>query len=96
MNGFNNRIRAVFGAAGAVWLDALPALLDECAQRWSLELGAPFDLSYNYVVAATRGDAPVVLKVGVPNPELQSEITAMHSSTARAPRACSTPTLLAA
>jgi len=75
---FVNRIRAVFGPAGAAWLDALPALLDECAQRWSLVLGEPFPLSYNYVVAATQRGAPVVLKLGVPNLELRSEIAAMQ------------------
>ena len=78
MNDFKNRIRAAFGPAGAAWLDALPTLLDECAQRWSLVLGEPFDLSYNYVAAATQHGAPVVLKAGVPHPELHSEITAMQ------------------
>jgi streptomycin 6-kinase len=78
LNGFKNRIRAAYGPAGAAWLDALPALLDECAQRWSLVLGEPFDLSYNYVAAATQHGAPVVLKAGVPHPELRSEIAAMQ------------------
>ena len=78
MRDFKNRIRAAFGPAGAAWLDALPALLDECVQRWSLVLGEPFDLSYNYVTAAMQHGAPVVLKAGVPHPELRSEIAAMQ------------------
>ena len=39
---------------GPDWLDRLPALLEEAAQRWNLILGAPFPLSYNYVCAAIQ------------------------------------------
>jgi streptomycin 6-kinase len=75
---FNTRIRAAFGAAGEAWLAELPALLQQCAQRWSLELGEPFPLSYNYVTRATQRGAPVVLKIGVPQPELLTELAAMQ------------------
>ncbi len=75
---FRRRIPTVFGAAGAAWLHALPALLDEFAERWSLVLGEPFALSYNYVIAATRSGESVVFKAGVPIPELRSEIAAMR------------------
>ena len=67
---FQQRIRGVFREAGAAWLDKLPALLERVAAQWDLTLGAPFDLSYNYVTAATRHGEAVVLKAGVPNPEL--------------------------
>jgi len=64
---------------GAQWLAKLPGLLDEAAQRWDLILGEPFLLSYNYVCAATLADGtPAVLKVGVPNRELTSEIAALR------------------
>lgn len=68
-----------FGEAGADWLKALPDLLRRYAERWSLMIGEPFDLSFNYVVAAQRADgAEVVLKLGVPRPELQREIAALR------------------
>jgi streptomycin 6-kinase len=65
---------------GKTWLQALPSLLSDAARRWGLTLGKPFLLSYNYVCAA-RDEATgldVVLKVGVPNPELTSEIEALR------------------
>ena len=65
--------------SGASWLERLPALLVEAAMRWELTLGDPFLLSYNYVCAATRRDGtPVVLKIGVPNRELTSEINTLR------------------
>jgi streptomycin 6-kinase len=65
--------------SGAIWLDQLPGLLDQAAQRWGLTLGDPFLLSYNYVCAAERNDgSPAVLKVGVPNKELTSEINTLR------------------
>ncbi|MCB9138332.1 MAG: aminoglycoside/hydroxyurea antibiotic resistance kinase [Caldilineaceae bacterium] len=64
--------------AGAAWLDALPALLDEYAAALGLTLEPPFPLSYNYVAPARRSDGTrVVLKLGVPNPELTTEILAL-------------------
>jgi streptomycin 6-kinase len=57
----------------------LPALLDACARRWSLALQPPFELSYNYVCPAVRADGTeMVLKVGVVNPELLTEIAALQ------------------
>jgi streptomycin 6-kinase len=70
----------VYGAAGVAWVADLPALIAAIATRWALRVGPPFpNLSYNYVAPATRGDgAPVVLKLGVPNPELASEAAALR------------------
>jgi streptomycin 6-kinase len=70
----------LYGDAGAAWLARLPALLAECEQRWSLTVGPPFvPLSYNYVAPAVRADGTeVVLKTGVPNPELLTEIAALR------------------
>ncbi|HEU4326036.1 MAG TPA: aminoglycoside phosphotransferase family protein [Roseiflexaceae bacterium] len=76
---FAQLMRAIYGEAGEVWLAGLPELLAECARRWELELLPPFELSYNYVAPARRADGtPVVLKVGVPNRELLSEIAALR------------------
>ena len=75
---FIRNIRASF-PGGPDWLDRLPDLLEQAASRWDLVLGDPFLLSYNYVCAARRKDGtPVVLKVGVPNPELTSEINTLR------------------
>jgi len=64
---------------GKAWLQALPSLLDEAARRWGLTIGEPFLLSYNYVCAAKSADGvDVVLKIGVPEPELTSEIEALR------------------
>ena len=64
---------------GKTWLQALPSLLSDAARRWGLTLGKPFLLSYNYVCAARDATGlDVVLKVGVPNPELTSEIEALR------------------
>jgi streptomycin 6-kinase len=70
----------VHGAAGAEWLSELPSRIAACARRWSLTVLPPFaPLSYNYVAPAVRADgAPVVLKLGVPNPELTTEIAALR------------------
>lgn len=70
----------VHGEAGAAWLERLPALVESAAARWSLTILPPFPrLSYNYVtpVAGPR-DEPLVLKAGVPNWELTSEINSLR------------------
>lgn len=71
---------ALHGSKGKVWLEQLPALLDSLCRRWSLAIEQPLrDLSYNFVAQAWRHDGtPVMLKVGVPNDELLSEITALR------------------
>src|SRR5215212_5193912 len=66
---FARRVIDVDGDEGVAWLAALPDLLDQCARRWGLTLGPPFDLSYNYVAPAVRADGTeVVLKAGMPRP----------------------------
>jgi streptomycin 6-kinase len=76
---FVKNIRQAFAPQGDRWLAELPDLLAEASHRWDLTLGEPFLLSYNYVCAATRTDGtPAVLKIGVPNPELTSEINALR------------------
>lgn len=70
----------LYGRSGQRWLDNLPALLAACAARWHLTLQPPFpNLTYNYVAPAMRADGTaVVLKAGVMNPELLSEIAALR------------------
>ena len=67
------------GEPGRDWIESLPAILDEYAERWSFSLGEPFELSYNYVTAVKRADgSEAVLKSGFPNRELLSEIHALQ------------------
>lgn len=76
---FRQTIVALHGAQGATWLQQLPTLLDEYAQRWALQLGSPFSLSYNYVLPATHADgSAVVVKAGYPSDELRCEMTALQ------------------
>ncbi len=63
---------------GASWFARLPDLLQACADRWSLTLEPPFELSYNYVSPAVRADGlEVVLKIGLPFSEFSSEAAAL-------------------
>jgi streptomycin 6-kinase len=77
---FSRRMAELHGPAGVEWLLRLPSMLEEFAERWSLTLSPPFEpLSYNYVAPGVRSDGrAVVLKVGVPNPELSTEIEALR------------------
>ncbi|NLE44326.1 MAG: phosphotransferase [Chloroflexi bacterium] len=65
---------------GAKWLGRLSELVAECEQRWSLTVHPPVHrLSFNYVAPATRADgAELMLKLGVPCRELQTEIDALR------------------
>jgi streptomycin 6-kinase len=70
----------VHGEAGRDWLSRLPVLVALCEQRWSLQIGAPLSqLSYNLVAPARREDGTeLILKLGVPNRELTTEIHALR------------------
>ncbi len=65
---------------GEAWLQKLSTLISACEQRWSLTALQPFpNLSYNYAAPAIRADgSEAVLKLGVPHPELMSEIEALR------------------
>jgi streptomycin 6-kinase len=78
---FRRRVTSVWGAAGKEWLDRLPTLITTCAERWALSIQSSLpDLSYNFVAfAVTRDGTEVVLKLGVPNPELTTEIDALRA-----------------
>lgn len=73
-----DRIRGVPG--GREWVDSLPDLVDECARRWSLELGDPYPGSYvSVVLPVIGGDEPAVLKVQFPHHESDHEAEALRS-----------------
>jgi streptomycin 6-kinase len=57
----------------------LPGIIAACEREWSLTALSPFEnLSYNYIAPAVRADGTeTILKIGVPSPELSSEIEAL-------------------
>lgn len=76
--GFIQNIHASFGERGRVWLLHLPDLIEEASQRWGLlDIKPVLNLSYNFVAFARQAGEEVVLKLGVPNRELTSEMQAL-------------------
>jgi len=54
-------------------------MIREYEARWQIRALPPFALSYNYVAPAIAADGTAVaLKLGVPNPELTTEIEALR------------------
>jgi streptomycin 6-kinase len=77
---FARTMLEMHGAAGQAWLDELAASIADYERRWAIRVAAPFaNLSYNYVAPAVRADGShVILKLGMPHPELTSEIAALR------------------
>lgn len=64
---------------GAAWLDSIPLIVEECAERWALEVGAPFDGgNVSLVLAVVRAGEPAVLKVNFPDEESEHEPDALR------------------
>ncbi len=86
---FMSTIRNVHKEDGEKFLAVLPALIEEVSQRWRLSDVQPVpNLSFNFVAFAkrpstapqnARGSAQdeVILKLGIPKPELTSEMAAL-------------------
>ncbi len=73
-----------FGEDGPRWAARFQQTLDGALARWGLTLEAPYEaLSYNFVARVRRGAEPLVLKLGVPNPELTGEIEALAAFAGR-------------
>lgn len=77
---FARAVVAFRGAEGETWLRKLPATIEACAARWSIEVGPPFlPLYYNYVAHAVRSDGTrLVLKLCFPDDEAPTEREAMR------------------
>jgi len=86
---FIQTIQNAFSKDGKRWLESLPALLAEACSRWGLIDVQPVpNLSYNFVAFVHRlpppsgrgdeGEGEVILKLGVPNRELTSEIASLR------------------
>jgi streptomycin 6-kinase len=65
--------------AGRAWLDALPRLVGECAERWEFRVGEPFqDAFVSLPLSATLPDGTaVVLKIQFPGRESEHEAAAL-------------------
>ena len=75
---FITTIQKAFKKDGEKFLAVLPALIEDASKRWGLTDVQPVpNLSYNFVAFAKRGKEDVMLKIGVPNPELNSEMAAL-------------------
>jgi streptomycin 6-kinase len=76
---FISIIQNTYREDGYAFLKALPDLILEASTRWNLTNVQPAPtLSYNFVAFAKRGNEQVVLKMGVPNDEMKSEIEALR------------------
>jgi len=78
-------MRELFGALGAAWLAELPTLIAQCEHRWAITVATRFEnSSYHWVAPARMRDGTsVVLKLGVPCPELAQEIEALRAFAGR-------------
>lgn len=68
------------GIEGERWLNRLPDIISDYEKKWSLQVSAPFALTYNYVAPAVQADGTnAVLKIGFPkDKEFQTEIDALE------------------
>jgi streptomycin 6-kinase len=64
---------------GREWLERLPRLVDECAERWSLQLGHPFPYAFaSLALPAMLPDrSKAVLKIQFPHRESEHEAAAL-------------------
>lgn len=87
---FTAQIERIFGDRGQAWLAQLPQILARCQERWNLTDPSPAgSLSYNLVCfAESPVYGSVVLKIGVPNPELLTEKKALSLFAGRPVCAC--------
>ena len=78
---FRHKIISTWGDEARDWLDRLPTIIAACQERWRLSIQSVVpDLSYNFVAFVVQADGTeAVLKIGVPNPELMTEIEALQA-----------------
>ena len=76
---FKKKITIVFEDKGEKWLADLPEIFEKCIDKWDLtDLKISQDLSFNYVCFAKSPEfGDVALKIGVPYPELYTEMEAL-------------------
>jgi streptomycin 6-kinase len=64
---------------GSAWLERLPQLVADCAERWSLTVGDPFEPAHISLVVPARlpDGTAAVLKLNFPEPESEHEADAL-------------------
>jgi streptomycin 6-kinase len=77
---FARRIVDSQGDAGRAWLDALPSVVAGLEQQWDMTIGAPFELSFNYVTRARLANGTdAVFKIGPwEDGEIEREMDALR------------------
>ena len=77
---FARTIFIVYGKRGIQWLAKLPAIISQSIDRWQLtDLKNYANLTYNYVLAGTMHNRPIVLKLRCDHAELEKEVAALHA-----------------
>jgi streptomycin 6-kinase len=72
---------AWFGDEGRLWLERLPEMIAECAARWTINVGAPYEPggAVSWVAPVHgRGATKWVLKIAIPNDESRYEHAALR------------------
>jgi streptomycin 6-kinase len=66
-------------SSGRTWLEVLPQLLEECVERWSLQVGEPLAGGSSSLVleAALQDGSDAILKIQFPHHETEHEATAL-------------------
>lgn len=64
------------------WLEDIPKILNELKEKWQLEIGEEFELSYNYVISAKRSNQEsVVIKIYFPeDPEFRNQLELLKAT----------------
>lgn len=63
------------------WLNKIPEIITKLKEKWDLEIGEEFELSYNYVISTKRNNGEVaVLKIYFPeDPEFKNQLEFLKS-----------------
>lgn len=74
------RLITHYGTEVSGWLDAVPALLDQAAERWKLTLGGYHEAGHASVIAtaATFDGRPLLLKAWADPARFQNEVAALR------------------
>lgn len=74
-NKFVQTIKSVHKEKGEQWLNRFNKLIEECEERWDIQIMPPFPLSYNFVAPAVQKDGKeVVVKLVIPGEEFNAEV----------------------
>src|SRR5690242_19456162 len=71
---------SLHGEKGKAWLNSIPSIIAMYENKWSLHVGKPYTLTYNYVAPVVLQDGtPAVVKIGMPwEKEFLNEIDALQ------------------